>query len=142
MESNTSNNNSKKPTTADAPVFGVNEMRLSWRQIAITTIIVIGVMAVTPSAWKHAERFETGPNYRIPYAISADYWLYQRRADSLSQLVIPVVGDSVVWGEYVRKEGTLSHFLSQESGRQFANCGVNGVFPLALEGLVEASTAI
>lgn len=136
MEPNTLNSNSKKPTTADSPVFGVNEMRLTWRQIIVTAFVVLSVMAITPIAWKHAERFETGPNYRIPYAISADYWLYQRRADSLSQLVIPVVGDSVVWGEYVRKEGTLSHFLSQESGQQFANCGVNGVFPLALEGLV------
>ena len=48
-----------------------------------------------------------------------------------------VVGDSVVWGEYVRKDGTLSHFLSQEDAEHtYVNAGINGQFPLALEGLV------
>src|SRR5947209_1671428 len=51
---------------------------------------------------------------------------------------IILLGDSVVWGEYVRPNGTLAHFLSQRSGRpgRFVNGGVNGLFPLALEGLV------
>ena len=50
-----------------------------------------------------------------------------------------MLGDSVVWGEYVRPDGTLSHFLNRQSGQsdRFVNCGVNGLFPLALEGLVE-----
>ncbi len=49
-----------------------------------------------------------------------------------------MLGDSVVWGEYVLPDGTLSHFLNQEAGRsdQFINGGVNGLFPLALEGLI------
>jgi hypothetical protein len=49
-----------------------------------------------------------------------------------------VLGDSVVWGEYVRADGTLSHFLNQETGGRdaFVNGGVNGLFPLAMEGLV------
>jgi hypothetical protein len=43
-----------------------------------------------------------------------------------------------VWGEYVLPEGTLSHFLSQEASdpEAFVNAGVNGMFPLAQEGLV------
>ena len=51
---------------------------------------------------------------------------------------IVVLGDSVVWGEYVLPDGTLSHFLNQEAGatNRFVNAGVNGLFPLALEGLV------
>ena len=95
--------------------------------------------ALAPRIWAHLERFDTGADYRIPYSLSSDYWLYQRRANSIDlEKTIPVIGDSVVWGEYVLKDGTLSHYLSQESGQQgrFANCGVNGVFPLALEGLV------
>ena len=49
-----------------------------------------------------------------------------------------MLGDSVVWGEYVRPDGTLSHFLNAESSssNRFVNCGVNGLFPLAMEGLV------
>lgn len=113
------------------PVFGVNEMRLSWRQWLVSAAFVLAFMALAPRVWTHLERFETGVDYRIPYPLSADYWLYQRRANSLSlETTIPIIGDSVVWGEYVLKDGTLSHFLSKESGQpeRFANCGVNGVF--------------
>jgi len=129
--------------TIQEPPFGVNEMRLDARQWVAVAAIVLGFMFLAPRLWKRVERFEPGPDYRIPYALSSDYWLYQRRIDSLSDpSVVPVLGDSVVWGEYVRPEGTLSHFLAAESsasgGRtRFANCGVNGVFPLAMEGLID-----
>ncbi|MEO8347622.1 MAG: hypothetical protein ABI610_01825, partial [Acidobacteriota bacterium] len=38
----------------------------------------------------------------------------------------------------VRPDGTLPHFLNEQSGLpgKFVNAGVNGLFPLALEGLV------
>ena len=44
----------------------------------------------------------------------------------------------MIWGEYVRPDGTLSHFLSEQSGQpgKFVNAGVNGLFPLAFEGLI------
>ena len=50
-----------------------------------------------------------------------------------------MLGDSVVWGEYVLPDGTWSHFLNAQSGQtnRFVNGGVNGLFPLALEGLVD-----
>jgi len=124
--------------TAEPP-FGVNEVRLSPRQWLVTLAIVVASAAAVPRLWKKAEAFPTGPNYRIPYALSSDYWLYQRR---LEQDVGPgnilVLGDSVVWGEYVRPDGTLSHYLNQQGGAadRFLNCGVNGLFPLAMEGLV------
>ena len=115
----------------------MNEMRLSLKQwLAVGTIVLAAAYAM-PHAWKHIEKFETPNDYRIPYAISSDYWLYQWRAERVAEKSIPIIGDSVVWGEYVLRDGTLSHFLSQEAGdpAKFANCGVNGVFPLALEGL-------
>src|SRR6185436_10831769 len=81
---------------------------------------------------------DTGPDYRIPYALSKDYWLFQRRLEQVAPTNIVVLGDSVVWGEYVLSDGTWSHFLNQESGgtNRFVNAGVNGLFPIALEGLV------
>src|SRR5262249_47198297 len=88
--------------------------------------------------WKKVERFQTGPDYRIPYALSKDYWLYQRRLQQTASTQLLVLGDSVVWGEYVRPDGTLSHFLNEQSGQagQFLNAGVNGLFPLAFEGIL------
>ena len=88
------------------------------------------IALLTPPIWKRVERFDTGPDYRIPYRLSKDYWLYQRR---LQQVTAPdkviVLGDSVVWGEYVLPDGTLSHFLNREAGTadRFVNGGLNGV---------------
>jgi lysophospholipase L1-like esterase len=101
--------------------------------------VTLVILLATPVAWKHLERFDTGADYRIPYALSKDYWLYERHLERSSPTNITVVGDSVVWGEYVRADGTLSHFLNERSGQPglFVNAGVNGLFPLALEGLVQ-----
>lgn len=120
--------------------FGVNEMRLSLGQWIATVAILLLALLLIPRAWKRIERFDTGPDYRIPYDLSKDYWLYHRRLEQVSspESKVFVLGDSVVWGEYVLPNGTLSHFLNAQSGQsdRFINAGVNGLFPLALEGLV------
>jgi hypothetical protein len=119
--------------------FGVNEVRLNAWQWLATFLIVALVILLTPWLWERLERFDTGPDYRIPYDLSKDYWLYGRR---LRQVASPdkviVLGDSVVWGEYVAPDGTLSHFLDQATAatNRFVNGGLNGLFPLAQEGLV------
>ena len=117
----------------------VNEVGLNARQWLLALGLVWVAMLATPVAWTKLERFERGPDYRIPYELSKDYWLYQRRVGDLREKdSIVLLGDSVVWGEYVLPAGTLSHFLSVEAGQpdRFINAGVNGLFPLALEGLV------
>jgi hypothetical protein len=84
------------------------------------------------------EKFDVGRDYRIPYTLSKDYWLYQRRLkETTTKDNILVLGDSVVWGEYVLPDGTLSHFLNEQTkSDRFVNIGVNGLYPLAIEGLV------
>jgi len=120
--------------------FSSNEVRLDARQWLIALAVVTLVMWLTPALWERIERLHTGPDYRIPYSLSKDYWLYARQ---LRQVCDPnrviVLGDSVIWGEYVLPDGTLSHFLNREAGEpnRFINAGVNGLFPLALEGLIE-----
>jgi hypothetical protein len=136
---------SASPKFENTPVVDipfVNEERLNWKNWCIAVLAVFLIALLTPAIWKKVERFETGPDYRIPYSLSRDYWLYQRRLDHLgdpSRIVL--LGDSVIWGEYVRPDGTLSHFLNQKSGAadrdRFINGGVNGLFPLALGGLVD-----
>ena len=119
--------------------FGVNEVRLNLRQWIITALIILTVVLLIPRLWAHIEKFDTGPDYRIPYALSKDYWLYGRRLrQDVRRDQIVLLGDSVIWGEYVLPNGTLSHFLNQEAGatNRFINGGLNGLFPLAQEGLV------
>jgi hypothetical protein len=118
----------------------VNEERLNLKNWMIAVALIVLALWVTPRVWKHLERFQTGIDYRIPYALSRDYWLYQRRLEQLTNAhSVVLLGDSVVWGEYVLPGGTLSHFLNVEAGGRaaFINGGVNGLFPLAMEGLVE-----
>ena len=113
-------------------------MRLNAPQwLAVFGLLTI-ILLLTPVLWKSIERFEPGPDHRIPYPLSKDYWLYERRLQKIAPGDIAVIGDSVVWGEYVRPDGTLSHFLNEQTGQpgKFVNAGVNGLFPLALEGLV------
>ena len=127
-----------KPAQSSESIF-VNAFRLTARQWAWAfALAVIGVFA-TPRLWTKLERFDTGPDFRIPYQLSKDYWLYERRLRGIDDPTkIVLLGDSVVWGEYVLPDGTLSHFLNKEASHadQFINGGVNGLFPLALEGLV------
>jgi hypothetical protein len=126
-----------KPPAISEVTF-VNGMRLSSRHWALVVVSVVLLFLAVPWIWTKVEKFETGPDYRIPYKLSKDYWLYQRRLAQVSSTNVFLVGDSVVWGEYVLRDGTLSHFLNQRSGQpdRFINAGVNGLFPLALEGLI------
>jgi hypothetical protein len=49
-----------------------------------------------------------------------------------------VLGDSVVWGHYVKGGQTLSAHLNLLSGGEgFANLGVDGIHPAAMAGLIE-----
>jgi len=121
----------------------VNAMRLSGRQWLATLGLLLVVVLFTPAAWKRLEPFQPGPDFRIPYALSRDYWLYERRLQLASPTQVVLLGDSVVWGEYVRPDGTLSHFLNDQFHQpgRFLNAGVNGLFPLAMEGLVRTAGA-
>lgn len=130
------------PDAGPAAPFGATEMRLTGRQWLAALGILLLIAVATPEVWPYFERFNTPANYRIPYALSKDYWLFERRLRRACEndKTVIVLGDSVVWGEYVRPDGTLSCFLNQAAcdARAFANCGVNGMFPLALEGLIDS----
>ena len=118
----------------------VNEQRLNTRQWLMVTGLVAVVLLAVPRLWARLERFDIGADYRIPYSLSKDYWLYERRLNQPAEPgQVTVLGDSVMWGEYVLPDGTLPHFLNQVTGatNQFINAGVNGLFPLAMEGLLK-----
>ena len=125
--------------------LGLCAFRLSMRQWCIVAVIAVLFAACISSIWKRLERFDRGPDYRVPYALSNDYWLYEWHQEKALASPTPVfvIGDSVIWGEFVQPDGTLSHFLNRETLNRktggkptFVNAGVNGLFPLALEGLI------
>jgi len=126
-------------TATDREPFGSNCVRLSGYDWLIVAVSVLALFCFGPILWEKVEKFEPGPNFRLPYELSGDYWLFSRYcrwACSRQQTI--VVGDSVIWGHYVTKDNTLSGYLNKIVGRsQFANLGVDGIHPVALAGLLK-----
>jgi hypothetical protein len=119
-----------------------NGIRLTCRQWVGLGLFAVLLAIFTPILWKHAEKFTPEADYRLPHHLSNDYWLYQRFAElAADRYDTLVVGDSVVWGEYVTGQQTLSHYLNEQVGKErFANLGLAGAHPLALGGLVRHYT--
>jgi len=116
-------------------------LRLNLSQWFVTVAIVVSVAWAAPSVWKWVEPFEETSDYRLPVDWSEDYWTYQRHVNEAAKSKIMIVGDSVVWGEYVRPKEALHACLNKEMpGSVFANGGVNGMHPLALQGLIDWHT--
>jgi hypothetical protein len=124
---------------ADEPIEFSNGIRLTFRQWVFVGLYTVALVVLGPSLWEQVEPFAPGTDYRIPHDLSNDYWLYERNCRSaVGRYDTIVIGDSVVWGEYVKPHETLSHYLNQQAeAERFANLGLDGAHPLALLGLTE-----
>jgi hypothetical protein len=127
------------PSAEPDSVAFSNAIRLTGRQWLGLGLFAVVLVAFTPSIWYRAERFALVSDYRIPHDLSSDYWLYGCVARmAADQDGILLIGDSVIWGEYVTRQETLSHYLNELAGDdRYANLGLDGAHPLALGGLVE-----
>jgi hypothetical protein len=125
-------------TAMEIKPFGSNCVRLSGFEWLIVAVAASALFYFVPVFWEHIEKFEPGPDYRLSYKLSNDYWLYRRYCQgACSRKKILVIGDSVIWGHYVSQDNTLSHYLNEVVGRdKFVNMGVDGIHPVALAGLL------
>ncbi len=114
-------------------------VRLSGHQWLIVAVALLAFVALGPRGWERIEGSPPTGDYRVPYELSNDYWLYNRYCHQVcEQGKILVVGDSVVWGHYVEPDQTLSHYLNELSGSdRFVNLGADGTHPAALQGLLK-----
>jgi len=131
--------NNPVENTSEVP-FGSNEIRLTPRQWLAAVILLLAAGWFIPAGWTRIEPFRATPDYRIPYRLGHDYWMYERYCREVCrQDRTLVVGDSVVWGHYVSDDETLSHYLNKLAGEEdrFANMGVDGIHPVAMAGLVD-----
>jgi hypothetical protein len=78
-------------------------------------------------------------NYRIPHSMNEDYYLYKIYSKHIaSGSLIQVIGDSVIWGHYVSDEDTLTACLNRSTkDKKFANMGLEGSYPIVMNGLIE-----
>jgi hypothetical protein len=127
------------PTFADGPIEFSNGIRLTIRQWLIVGAYTLALVIFGPSLWERFEPFAPATDYRIPHDLSNDYGLYERNCRlAASRHDALLIGDSVVWGEYVKPNETLSHYLNMQAGTErFGNLGLDGAHPLALLGLTE-----
>jgi len=118
--------------------FSSNSIRLTLSEWIVAAVILTALAYCMPLLWLRVESFIPQANYRLPYRLSSDYWLYSRYCNwACSRDKVLVVGDSVVWGHYVPCDSTLSGSLNKITGRdEFANLGVDGIHPVALAGLL------
>jgi hypothetical protein len=102
-------------------------------------VLAVLLVLLAPVLWSRLETLPVQADYRMPHELGNDYWLYERcAAASAGNADTVLLGDSVVWGEYVSRQETLSHDLNELAGRErCANLGLDGAHPLALAGLVE-----
>ncbi len=118
--------------------FSSNSVRLSWKDWAGVGGALVVLFAAFPPVWGWLEGFEPGDDYRFPYEISSDYWMYRRWCRrAASEYPYLVLGDSVMWGQYVARGETLPHCLNERMGEEaFANLSLDGIHPAAMAGLV------
>src|SRR5438128_1623889 len=91
-----------------------NSVRLSGAQWLGLAAVATAFVLVAPWAWTRFETFTPEPDYRIPHELSEDYWLFERYAAlAVEEYDVVILGDSVVWGEYVLPDETLSHYLNE-----------------------------
>lgn len=107
--------------------------------IIITALLAILLFFAAPFAIKFIYEHDFTVNYRIPYPMGEDYYLFSHYSAAVSNSEkIFFFGDSVIWGHYAEKDKTLTSWLNQLQGEeQFANMGIDGIHPAALYGLVK-----
>ena len=129
------NSNATKEYTVP---YGSNTIRLTGPEWIVVAVLCLALFFFAPVLWLYIEKFDPEPDYRLPYTLGSDYWLYNRYCRrACSKVEMLVVGDSVIWGHYVSKDNTLAFDLNKITGRnQFANLGVDGIHPAALLGLL------
>ncbi len=120
--------------------FGGNALRLSWREmLVVVPAALVLALWVIPYLYGKWEQFDFGePNFRISDDLRDDYWVYGKWAEyAAKNREVMFVGDSVIWGMYTDNNHTLSACYNALKGKPVAaNLGIDGLHPVALEGLV------
>ncbi len=102
-------------------------------------LLLTALTIVMPPVFSPAEKKDFSSNYRIPYELGEDYYLYSRYIETMAgEKSVMVLGDSVIWGHYVQHDQTLSARLNSIYGKNiFYNAGIDGIHPAAMKGLME-----
>lgn len=116
-----------------------NGVRLTLREWLIVGVIVVIVLwGIVPFWHARSLRVTLPENFRLSYTLRDDYLLY-RSVAAVSAAKHPTLflGDSVIWGMYVKNDSTLTACLNRKLGRpECGNLAVDGLHPVALHSLL------
>ena len=117
-----------------------NSILLSLKEWIITIILFAVISGTIYYAWNSWERFEPGKDHRETCwaELQSDYWAYLRWLKYAKEHYdVLLIGDSVIWGQEVRNDETISHYLNEFSGEDIvANMGNDGLFMMGINGIV------
>ena len=86
-----------------------NAFRLGGREWAVVVVFAAALYFLAPAAWRRMEPLDLKQDYRLPYELNSDYWLWSRLAEQQAATHDTILlGDSVVWGVYVKPGETRS----------------------------------
>jgi len=111
----------------------MNKIRYILITVIIVVVLALGYISTITSYNNFTE------NYRIPHSLNEDYYLYKKYSKyAASNNLIQVIGDSVIWGHYVSEDNTLTAYMNRFSkDKKFANMGLEGSYPIVMNGLIE-----
>ncbi|MEK7399914.1 MAG: hypothetical protein AAB116_23470, partial [Candidatus Poribacteria bacterium] len=99
------------------------------------------MLSLPPVLWRAVESFDPSDDYRVPCELSNDYWMIARWCKyASSNYPVVMIGDSVVWGQYVGMRETLPYYLNElENGRSINNGQKSPLIPLSKGGKLTVS---
>ena len=109
-----------------------------WEWAAVLAVTLIVVWGVLP--WWHARHLniDLPKDFRLSYKLRDDYLLYKSVAAKVVETHPALfIGDSVVWGMYVKNDHTLPAILNAKcGGEEIGNLAVDGLHPVVMESLM------
>ncbi len=135
------NGKKKKYRSLKAIPYGGNYLRLSFKELIILLpLTLLAAFYLLPFLHGKIEKFNFNtPDFRLSYNLRDDYYSYQKWAEYAAENYdVMFIGDSVIWGMYTDNEHTLAHYYNELHEKPIAaNLGIDGLHPVALEGLVK-----
>src|SRR6516165_9131876 len=87
------------------PVAFSNGVRLTLGEWIVVGIFTVLLVIFAPWLWRMREPLALETDHRLPHDLGNDYWLYERYAEkAVDRYDTLLLGDSVVWGEYVHRD--------------------------------------
>jgi len=119
-----------------------NSLILSMPEWIFVGFLFVAIITLLSLRWHRWEKFNPDSDYRLPCweEKKSDYWAFSRWCKyARSRYKVFVIGGSVIWGQEVKNDETMSHYLNQFAGNEelFANMALDGLHPVAMYSLAK-----